>query len=397
LQVPSRSAWFSLHRWLGIGLGLWFALVGLSGALLVYEDVLDAWLNPRLLQTAARGPALTPGAIVQRAEDAYPLGQIERLRWPVADGEVYRLTLRVRPLRVGAERVEATFDPVSGEHLGARPLEPLGLTPPHLMRTIYEFHRNVLLGPVGSNIVGIAGLLLLTSALSGFILAAPRSRGALRRLVHVNPRTSATRIAFDTHRSLGILFALTLLLATATGATLVYLNYVRDIVSVFSKVAPFPTVPWRSGEPSAPLSVDELVAVVNRAYPAHTLLEMRGSPDQVAGRIFHLTQPGDVHRAGDTLVWVSPLSGEILVDRSRRTRNAGETFMHWLFPLHSGTAFGAPGMVIMCVTGVIPMLLVATGLWVWLRKRRGEKISRDRRLVRAVAPSATREARQGNQ
>jgi uncharacterized iron-regulated membrane protein len=388
--VRSRSAWFSLHRWLGIVLGLWFALVGLSGALLVYEDALDAWLNPALLTSSVRGPLLAPGAIVQRVEDAYPLGRIERIRLPAAAGEVYRITLRERPRRVGVERIEATFDPVTGEALGARPLEPLGLQRVHLMRTIYEFHRNVLLGPVGSNIVGIAGILLLTSAASGFVLAAPRSRSAWRRLVHVSPRASATRIAFDAHRSLGIVFAVTLLLATTTGATLVYLNYVREVVSLFSKVEPFPTIPWRPGEPREPLDVDQLATIVQRAYPRHTLLEIRGSPDQVAGHMFHLAQPGDVHRLGDTIAWVSPVTGEILVNRSRATRNAGETFMHWLFPLHSGTAFGGIGMIAMCMTGVVPMLLVASGLWVWLRKRRGERIARERQLARLAAAERTR-------
>ncbi|MBC8118998.1 MAG: PepSY domain-containing protein, partial [Burkholderiaceae bacterium] len=47
--MQSRSGWFTVHRWLGILLGVWFALVGLSGAILVFEDPIDAWLNPRLL------------------------------------------------------------------------------------------------------------------------------------------------------------------------------------------------------------------------------------------------------------------------------------------------------------------------------------------------------------
>jgi hypothetical protein len=131
--------------------------------------------------------------------------------------------------------------------------------------------------------------------------------------------------------------------------------------------------------------LDQQIAIVQRAYPGHALLEIRGSPDQIAGHMFHLAQRGDVHRLGDTIAWVSPTTGEILVDRSRITRNAGETFMHWLFPLHSGTAFGAVGMVAMCATGVVPTLLVASGLWVWLRKRRGERIARNRRLARLAA------------
>jgi uncharacterized iron-regulated membrane protein len=380
--VRSRSTWFTVHRWLGVGLGLWFALVGLSGAILVFEDPIDAWLNPRLLTTNSKGAHLSAQTIVERAEAVYPLGLVEKIRFPAADGDVYRLTMPVKPRRVGAERIEATFDPVSGTFLGARSLESLGIAPPDILRTLYEFHRNVLLGNAGSNIVGIAGLLLLTSAITGFVLAAPRTRAALKRIVWINPRTSATRIAYDFHRSTGIVFAVTLLLATLTGATLVYVNYVRDLVSVFSKVAPFPIVPWQQQSAHEPLQLDRVIADVRQRFPEHSLLEVHGSPRQIAGHLYYLKKPGDVHRLGDTIAWINPLSGEMMVERSPRTRTAGEGFMHWLFPLHSGTAFGMPGMIAMSATGAAPLLMVLTGLWVWLRKRRGERISRERQIAR---------------
>ncbi len=383
--MATRSKWFTVHRWLGIGLGGWFALVGLSGAILVFENPIDAWLNPHLLTSPARGAHLSAQVIVERAEALFPLGLVEKIRFPISDGEVYRLTVRAKPRRVGAERIEAMFDPVSGAHLGARSLEALGTAPPDLLRTLYEFHRNVLLGTAGSNIVGIAGLLLLTSAVTGFVLAAPRTRAALKRIVWINPRASATRIAFDVHRSTGIVFAITLLLATVTGATLVYVNYVRDLVSVFSKVAPFPTVPWQSQDAHEPLQLDRVIADVKGRFPEHELLEVHGSPRQMAGHLYYLKRLGDVHRLGDTIAWINPLTGEMMVERSPRTRTAGEGFMHWLFPLHSGTAFGTVGQVAMSATGLVPLLLVFTGLWVWLRKRRGERISRERRLIRDSA------------
>lgn len=385
-HVRSRPTWFTVHRWLGISLGLWFALVGLSGAILVFEDPIDQWLNPHLLK-GSRGAHMSAQAIVERAETQYPLGLVEKIRFPANSDEVYRLTMRIKPRRVGAERIEAMFDPVTGTYLGARSLEALGIARPDLMRTLYEFHRNVLLGNAGSNIVGIAGLLLLTSAITGSVLAAPRSRAALRRIVWINPRTSATRIAFDVYRSTGIVFAITLLLATLTGATLVYVNYVRDIVGVFSKVAPFPVIPWQLQEANEPAQLDRVIADVRRRFPEHTLLEVHGSPRQMAGHLYYLKKAGDVHRLGDTIAWINPLSGEMMVERSPRTRTAGEGFMHWLFPLHSGTAFGLAGQVAMSATGVVPMLLVFTGLWVWLRKRRGEQISRRRKLTRSNSSS----------
>lgn len=381
-----RSAWLSIHRWLGIALGVWFALVGLTGSILVFEDPIDAWLNPRLLTTAKRGPWLPPEVIVERATDEHRLGRVEKIRLPQAPGEVYRLTVRVSPARrVGAQRIEAMFDPVDGTLLGTRKVEALGFAAPHLLKTVYEFHRNVLLGEFGSNIVGIAGLSLLTSALTGVVVAWPKKRAAWRRLVWVNPRANATRVFFDLHRSTGVVFALLLLLSTLTGATLVYLNYVRDLVSLFSPVAPFPTVPWRAGDGAEPKPLGEIVAAVQAAYPKRAISEIHGPPRQTGGYLVYLRGAGDEHRLGDTIVWVHPYSAEILVERSDRTRSGGETFMHWLYPLHSGSAFGTAGMVAMCATGLIPLALVATGLWVWLRKRRGERIGRERRRLRATA------------
>jgi uncharacterized iron-regulated membrane protein len=382
--MRKRGLWLSIHRWLGIGLGVWFALVGATGSILVFEDAIDAWLNPQLLTTDKRGAWLPVEAIVERATEEHDLGRIEKIRFPQAAGEVYRLTVRVSPARrVGSERIEAMFDPVDGRLLGTRKAEALGLAAPHLLKTLYEFHRNVLLGEAGSNIVGIAGFLLLASAVSGIVLAWPKKRAGWRRLVWINTRASATRIAFDVHRSFGVAFALLLLLSTLTGATLVYLNYVRDLVGLFSKVAPFPTIPWRARDDAEPKGLGEIVAAVRAAHPDRTITEIHGPPRQTGGYLVYLRAAGDEHRLGDTILWVHPYTAEILVERSDRTRSAGETFMHWLFPLHSGSAFGTAGMVAMCATGVLPLLLGATGLWVWLRKRRGERIGRERRQQRA--------------
>jgi len=386
-RAGRRRPWVLVHRWLGIGLGAWFALVGLTGAILVYEDLVDAFLNPQLLHDPRTGPWLPPHEILARAEDEFPLGHIERIRPPAAPGEVYRVLVRVAPhMRVESDRVEATFSPATGELLGKREAEEVGFSRPYLLKLLYEFHRNVLLGYPGSNIVGIAGFLLLASAVSGFVVAAPRTRSGWRRVVGVKVRAGATRVLFDVHRSLGTILAVLLVLATVTGSTLVYLNYARDLVSLFSKVAPFPTVPWRGSADAEWPPFETIVATVTRAHPRHAIAEIHVPSKPTAGYLFYLRGPGDVHRLGDTMVWVHPGTGELLLERSPRTRTGGETVMHWLFPLHSGTAFGAAGRIAMCLTGAAPLVLVFTGLWVWLRKRRAAKFELARRDQARTGP-----------
>lgn len=385
----NRGLWRNLHRWLGLFIGGWFALVGLSGSVLVFEDAVDAWLNPGLLRDTRSGPVLPPHVILQRVAEAFPLAKAERLRPPAEASEVYRIVMRAAPhLRTGSPRVEVMASAASGEVLGTRDADTVGITRPYWMRTLYEFHRNVLLGNFGSNIVGIAGLLLMSSALSGLVMAWPRQRSGWRRLIGVKLRAGLTRILFDTHRSSGAVLFLLLMLATITGSTLVYVNYARDIVSVFSDVAPFPVIPWRETPADNWPSFERVHAHVRMAYPQHQLREIHLPSKPTAGYLFYLKGEGDVHRLGDTIVWVHPGSGEILFERSARNRTRGESVMHWLFPLHSGTAFGTAGRIAMCITGLAMLLMFPTGLWVWLRKRRSAEVEAARRGRRAAAANA---------
>jgi uncharacterized iron-regulated membrane protein len=301
-----RRTWFSIHRWLGIGPGAWFALLGLTGSLPVFEDALDAWLNPDLLSTRSRGTALAPDAIAARAAAEFPQARVERMRLPAASGDVYRLFVRASPQRrVGHERIEATFDPVTGALLGTCGADALGLAPRHLLKTLYEFHRNVLLGNTGSNLV----------------------------------------VAL-------------LLLATMTGGTLVRLNYVRDRVGVFSKIKSFPTVPPRGG-PRRRLSL----------LPAPRRRRTRARRHDPAGASAVARDPARAQRR-----------------HAHRRRDADALVPAAAYRHCVGTG----GRIAMCATASAPLLLVGTGLWVWLRKRRGERIGCDRRAARLHAPAAPR-------
>jgi uncharacterized iron-regulated membrane protein len=88
------------------------------------------------------------------------------------------------------------------------------------------------------------------------------------------------------------------------------------------------------------------------------------------GYAVRMRQLGEVRKSGGaTVVWVDQYRGDILHRRDPRTISAGDTYLLWQFPLHSGEAFGLPGRLIILLSGLSLPLLYATGLWIWWRKR----------------------------
>ena len=76
----------------------------------------------------------------------------------------------------------------------------------------------------------------------------------------------------------------------------------------------------------------------------------------------------------ERIVSVDQYSGAIVDVRAPDTRrSAGETFIDWQWPLHSGKAFGWGGRLVVFVAGLSCPVIYVTGLLMWWRKRRGRE------------------------
>lgn len=47
-----------------------------------------------------------------------------------------------------------------------------------------------------------------------------------------------------------------------------------------------------------------------------------------------------------------------------------DRFLLWMYPLHSGQAFGLLGRILVCITEAVVAVLAWTGVALWLRKQR---------------------------
>ena len=63
-------------------------------------------------------------------------------------------------------------------------------------------------------------------------------------------------------------------------------------------------------------------------------------------------------------------SGKIVQVKDPAHGTAGDVFMQWQWPLHSGMAFGWTGRILVFITGLLCPLLFVTGVIRWLQKRK---------------------------
>jgi uncharacterized iron-regulated membrane protein len=360
-----------LHRWVALGLGTWFALLGLTGTFLVWHGDADRALNPQWFAPQQRCAAVSATPVATSlaifAREA-PGGVATQVMAPVTPGAAF--VVWQKPVGEGPRR-QHFIDANCGQYLGWRDWGAVRFDRAHFVPAMYELHRSLLSKEAGHVAVGFAGLLLLFVAITGALTAWPRhgTRAAWKRTLTIKHDAGSHRRWYDLHRAGGMWLLLFLLLMSVTGAYLCFPKQGRALVATLMPTSPA-TLSEAEPPATSPADPDALVRHAQSLWPDTQWTRVQIPADAAQGYDVRLLQ-GDELRAdtGDTRVRMSA-TGEVVDVRDPLRAPAGDTLLSWLFPLHSGEALGLVGRLAWTVFGLAPVLLFATGLWLWLKRRR---------------------------
>ncbi|MHB8902346.1 MAG: PepSY-associated TM helix domain-containing protein [Thermoguttaceae bacterium] len=354
-----------MHRWLGLSAGLLFALLGLTGSLLVFDHAIDEWLHPGLLLCENVGVPHSPSEIVLAAERAYlqhpaPTHSVVAPRVP---GGVWSVWFR-SSTEGGPRWTQVCVDPYTARVTGQRRWGD------DLMSWIYGLHFALHGGKIGKTIVGIAGLLSVISVGTGVLLWWPlwktgwRAAFAIRR---------GYRFSYDLHKTSGIIASPVFVVVALTGVYMVFPEYVKPLVTSISRetLPPAQLASVPDGE-SHPLKPEEAIGIAEAFIP-ETASFCHFHPPHGADGVYEVVfrQPGEAQRSfGRTQIWIDAYSGDVLAERYPRDFTAADRFIAWQFPLHNGEALGLVGRWAVFLAGFAPAILYGTGVVIWWRKRR---------------------------
>jgi uncharacterized iron-regulated membrane protein len=347
-----------LHLCAGLAAAVFLLLLGVSGALLVYEEPLNRLLNRSTSYVEARGQPLPLNTVKERLEQRYPGYRVLAFGLPQEPDFAGFAALGSPAQRRG---MGVSYNPYTAEVLGT------DAQTNRWMSVVHQFHMRLLLGDTGARINGVASLFLVLLALTGLVLWWPR------KLFTLTSGASGRRMVFDLHNVTGIYASVFLLIFAVTGAAIAWERQASDWANKITGTAAPPPIPkMRAPAPGAAmLDPERALAIALAAAPGARVTSVQ-FPGNLQNPIrVNMKYPEDHTPAGRTVLYMNPASGEIIWLQNARTMPLGSKIMRlWNRQVHTGDLFGWPTRLLACLFSLALPVLVITGPTIWWNRIR---------------------------
>ncbi|HEX4632908.1 MAG TPA: PepSY-associated TM helix domain-containing protein, partial [Gemmatimonadales bacterium] len=265
-----RPLLLNTHLVIGLVSALPLFCIGLTGAILVFENPIDDALNAKIAVVSRPTGAnpLTLKALEDTLHRTYPGYRIVQASFGSDDGHSWGIGAVSSD---GKGEQDLIVDPYSGKTLGRPEQASLAVA------YVHQFHTRFLAGRLGNTITGWSGVLLALLAISGLVLWWPA------KIVRVRPGAAGWRLAFDLHQTIGAFVWVFLLVLAGTGMVIHWNEAASSLAYRITGGHPVPPLPRRVSECQGRpvLDVDTLLAVARAQVPGARATVI-GVPDDPA-------------------------------------------------------------------------------------------------------------------
>jgi uncharacterized iron-regulated membrane protein len=403
---PQRQAFVKLHRCIGLAIAGFLVVCGLTGALLAWNEPLDALINPGLFHVtppSPDAPPLDPLALRARIASQYPQAQIRSVPLNITSGRsiVFYLVGAVDPSTSKPATLlnnQIFVDPYSGKILGERYWGDLTQGKKNLMPFVFRLHYTLALWPGAIYIFGIVALLWTIDCFIGAYLTFPASG---RRPTHTQARPGKNKkkwlarwwpawtvrwgggsykINFDLHRASGLWLWLILLVFAWSAVSFTLPQIYNPVMrTIFAHQPGVKALDHRLITPAQPLIGWEQAREIGRrlmatqaaalGFTVRHETELDYDPGQATYR-YAVHSSRDAHaRHGQTSLYLDANTGALRGMWIPTGASSGDTITTWLTSIHTAALGGWLFRLFISTGGLAVAILSITGVAVWRRKR----------------------------
>lgn len=327
----------AIHRWCGALIGVLLALLGLSGAVLVWEG---EWIN-------------LPGANDPVLADVTKMGGIAQAA--AIRGELSRITFASRELALH----EVIYADGSGAYVrqDGTIVDSWESQWDRPEQWLFDFHHHLFAGDIGETITGMAGLAGVLFTVTGLTLWWRSRRSFAPRIW---PRRFAPGPIVSHHRDLGAVTAPLLIISMITGAMMLFQPLRVALLGAENR-------PAFSVYAAPNQNLATAIATAAALFPTAELRRIT-PPVNPGGMIaVRLRQSFEWTPNGRTFVRIAAQGGAEVEDPV--AANGSATLVERLYPIHSGKAGGLIWKLGLTASGLALALLGSLAMWsFWARR-----------------------------
>jgi uncharacterized iron-regulated membrane protein len=191
-KIWLRRAFFQVHLWSGIALGLYILMMSVTGSVLVYRNELYRAATPAPIMSKDSGPRLTDDQLKEAASHLYPGYRVVNMGQPPNPNQAVDVWLRR-----GDDLKKRLFDVRSGSDVGNA--VPTGFW---FVTELLDLHDNLLAGTTGRIVNGAGAVALLALVMSGMVVWWPGAK-TWRRSVTLHRGGGWKRFTWHLHSMVG--------------------------------------------------------------------------------------------------------------------------------------------------------------------------------------------------
>jgi uncharacterized iron-regulated membrane protein len=397
-RSPLRLWMLRIHKWAGVGTGLYLALMGLTGGLSVFLPELRNTLVAPVHAAAGQQP-MSLQTLQSNIEESHPDLRLRRVYPGQTAVEADRFEEQTPDKTVR----EIVVDPYSGRILIDR---KKGAT---FYDWVRDLHANLLSGGTGKTINGFGGGLLLLTGLAGIVVWWPGRRHVTAGTFRISAHKGWHSLSFNLHRLVGVLILLPLSVAAITGVGLAFPQLAGEVVSAVlgPKSELLGPKGDKPGEPKAATektgrevdgdrpgrrkhavspkwaSLDDVVQVAREQVPGATPVRIQAPSGKNGAYVVWMHLPSDWRDEGDNRVAVDGNSAMLLGVQLACNRSPSSRVLEGATAIHYGQFGGTATRVFAVLVGLTLPLLYITGMALWWRR-----VSRWRRKTTVQAAAS---------
>ncbi|MBF2065431.1 MAG: PepSY domain-containing protein [Calothrix sp. C42_A2020_038] len=350
----------ALHKAIGIVVAALMIIIGATGSILVFDKEVNPALHLQINKVIPVGERISISQVTEIINKQYPEDKIQRIILPMNANHPYHAVVEQKLNKVN--KTDIYINSYSGEVLANYPRDN------RLMQLINKLHTKLLVGKIGSVIVGLSGVSLLVLSITGTMLW----NGWKKFVNGFKIRwTSKWRfLNYDLHHVGGFISALLLIVIATTGAFMAFGQPIPKLSYWFKgqeqELKPISIIQTTSQK----FTPDDFLATAIAALPEGkpTIYEPPKDNESTVKVRFKL--PNDITSEGKSIVFIDQYNTNVLRIEHFFHNPWEKQFQDWTNILHTAKFGGLAVAFLYIIIGLVTVVLAITGIVIWLGKKK---------------------------